>query len=279
MRDNDGVDYYFILQNVNNKIVNESEMPILPKRNAHYIQHENKCFDFGSAGWFFHTYTYGNPWMNQTAIIDQDKRLNITQYKYFILMNSSMRGPFFPPYYLKFLLDYKEDFEETFYWYYAFTKRLNSKVKLVGSTISCIPTPHVQSYFLATDFVGLTIMLKPGSHGASGSEGIFGCYGMKGDVSYKSEVASSNRILESGYMIDSVLTKYQKVNFNEQRNRLCNQHRNPYLDNNLEGTQLEPYEVIFVKYNDVGDVQVGKKRCQLYERWIEDTKKSNRSSW
>jgi hypothetical protein len=277
VRDNDGVDYYFILQNVDNKTVNENEMPKLPKRNARYIQHENTCFDFGTIGWFFETYTVGNPWINRTATtIDRGKRIDLARYKYFIFINSSVRGPFFPPYFLKFLSD---DKDKSFYWYHVFTKRLNDKIKLVGPTISCIPVPHVQSYFFATDFVGLTVLLQPGAHGASGPERIFGCFTIKIHVSFNSEVPSSNRILGSGYLIDSLMTKYQKVNFKESHNQLCNQHRNPYLDNNLEGTSLEPYELVFIKYNDMVYLQIPKSRGELYERWMNDRKKPNRSSW
>ncbi|CAM4847820.1 unnamed protein product, partial [Rotaria magnacalcarata] len=56
----DPVDYYFILQQINNRTVDESKLPKLPP-NAHYIQHENKCYDFGTIGWFLNTYTIGNP--------------------------------------------------------------------------------------------------------------------------------------------------------------------------------------------------------------------------
>jgi hypothetical protein len=199
--------------------------------------------------------------------------IDLARYKYFIFINSSVRGPFFPPNFLKFLSDNKD---KSFYWYHVFTKRLNDKIKLVGPTTSCIPVPHVQSCFFATDFVGLTVLLQPG---ANGPEGIFGCFTIKIHVSFNSEVPSSNRILGSGYLIDSLMTKYQKFNFKESHNQLCNQHRNPYIDNYLEGTSLEPYELVFVKYNDMGDVQIPRKRCQLYEKWIEDRKKPNRSSW
>jgi hypothetical protein len=279
VQENDGVDYYFILQNVDNKIVNESELPLLPKTNAHYIQHENVCYDFGTFGWFLNTYTVGNPWINQTNIDDKQKKINITQYKYFIMINSSVRGPFFPPYYLKFVADYKKEFEKMFYWYYVFTKRITAKVKLVGVTISCIPIPHVQSYVLVTDFVGLKILLQPGAHGGSGSNGIFGCYAVKNDVSYLSEVASSTRVLGAGYMIDCLLTKYQQIDFTIQQNRDCNKRTNPYLERNLEGTQIDPYEAVFMKYNDTPDTQFGKKRCELYEKWMEDVTKRNRSDW
>ena len=249
VRENDGVDYYFILQNVNNKRVDENELPPLPRRNARYIQHENVCYDFGTVGWFLNKYTVGSPWINQTHLIgDDEKKINITQYRYFILINSSVRGPFFPPYFLQFTEDYKVEFEKSLYWYHAFTRRLNSKVKLTGCTISCGPVPHVQSYLLVTDFVGFTIMLQPGAHGGSRAEGIFGCYPLKGDVSVFSEVASSTRILEAGYMIDCVLAKYQTIDFKQKHNERCNGNRMPYFDKEYQEGSLEPYEVVFVKY-------------------------------
>jgi hypothetical protein len=283
VRENDGADYYFILQNVNNKIVDESELPPLPKRNAHYIQHENVCFDLGTFGWFFSTHTVGNPWVNQTATSTttgvNEKKINIKHYKYFFFMNSSIRGPYFPPYYLKFLADYKEDFEKAFHWYYVFTKRINEKVKLVGVTISCFPVPHIQSYLFVTDLVGLSILLKPTEKEESKLVGIFACFTDKIQAAFQIEVPSSTRILDAGYMIDCVLTKYQQTDFSKINNHLCSQHRNPYTDWNFDGTALEPYEVVFMKYNETPDTQIGQRRLVLYERWMEDATKQNRSSW
>lgn len=279
VRENDGVDYYFILQRVDNKTINESTMPVLPS-NGQYLQHDNECFDFGTVGWFFNRFTYGNPWINQSIIGENGmKKFNLQAYRYFILLNSSIRGPFFPPYYLQFLLDYQTETKKIFYWYYVFTKRLNSKIKLTGCTISCLPVPHIQSYILAMDFVGLTILLKPGSGGSSQAEGIFGCYPIKNHVSLNSEVPSSNRILQAGYMIDCLLTKYQGIDFNDGRNYLCNQHRNPYFNDNLNGVQIDPYEVVFIKYSDFEFLHVGRERAKLYQRWMEDAGKENRSKW
>lgn len=275
VRANDGVDYYFILQNVDNQRVNESELPRLPRRNAHYIQHENICFDFGSVGWFLNKYTVGNPWINQTNITNSEQKINITQYRYFIMINSSVRGPFFPPYFLQSAADYEKEFDKPLHWYYVFTKRLNRKVKLTGCTISCGPVPHVQSYVLVTDFVGLTILLEPGARGGSRSEGIFGCYPMKGDVSLFSEVASSTRILEAGYMIDCLLGKYQTIDFREKHNLRCNNNRQPYFDKEFEGGSLEPYEVVFIKYADAEYLSIPRRRAQLYERWMRDGNNQN----
>jgi hypothetical protein len=59
---------------------NLEDMPKLP-RNARYVLHKNECFDWGTFGW---------------AI--RENIVNVKQYKYIIFMNSSVRGPFLPPY-------------------------------------------------------------------------------------------------------------------------------------------------------------------------------------
>ena len=123
-------DYYFILQKVNKTSVNESILPSLPP-NAHYIQHENECYDFGTFGWF----------LSQNIT-------NTTLYKYFIFMNSSVRGPFLPPYFP----------DDLMWWFTIFTRLLTNEVKLVGPTINCEVNPHVQSYVLVTDQVGFTLL-------------------------------------------------------------------------------------------------------------------------
>lgn len=113
------------------------ELPELPK-NARYIYHENDCYDWGTIGWA----------INEHGV-------SVSGYKYFIFMNSSVRGPFVAPYARKFTS-----------WQRLLTDRLSDRVKVVGPTISCEGSPpggrvtevwrvnpHVQSYVLATDQV------------------------------------------------------------------------------------------------------------------------------
>jgi len=94
-------------------------MPLLPTRSAYYIQHDNKCFDFGTFGWFFSEYTIGNPWNKDWSIfsshVDPNGRRNIdlSRYKYFIFMNSSVRGPFFSSYFIQLVLEGNLNY----YWY------------------------------------------------------------------------------------------------------------------------------------------------------------------
>lgn len=278
VHEQDGVNYFFILQQVENREVDETQLPRLPKGNAHYIQHENKCYDYGSIGWFFDKYTFNNPWRNEASITNTNLRFDLARYKYFIFMNSSIRGPFLPPYYLEFLADSQRELKKSFYWYHIFTKRIDNKVKLVGCTISCVPTVHVQSYFLTTDFTGLSMFLKTEGGGGASSTGIFSCQSAKADAISLSEMGISARILQTGYMIDCLLTKYQTIDFSRKANYRSSVYGNPYSDKNMDGVSLDPYEVVFVKFNDIKSTTDAQERAKLYQRWMEDVQRKNRSS-
>ena len=273
VRERDGVDYVFILQQVHEKVIDEKEMPILPKDNAFYLQHENQCFDFGTIGWFFEKHTIGDPWKRKTTSMnDTDQyKFKLTRYKYFIFLNSSIRGPFFPPYFLQFLLDYQRDFNEKFYWYYIFTKRINDRVKLIGCTINCTPLMHVQSYFLVTDFVGLSAILKD-------DESPFRCYATQSEVIMLSEQGISHRILQADYMITSLLSKHYPLHFSRKSDQ-CIAGENTYTDKHLDGVSLEPYEVVFVKFNNRTGTFDAQNRAKLYEKWMEEAISNNRTSW
>lgn len=56
------------------------KLPRLPL-NARYVHHANECFDWGSFGWVF-----------------QSQRIEVAEYRHFIFLNSSVRGPFMPAY-------------------------------------------------------------------------------------------------------------------------------------------------------------------------------------
>lgn len=58
----------------------EVELPELPP-NARYLHHPNQCYDWGTFGWVLKT-----------------EDIDTTAYKHFIFLNSSVRGPFLPPY-------------------------------------------------------------------------------------------------------------------------------------------------------------------------------------
>ncbi|CAF3688102.1 unnamed protein product [Adineta steineri] len=286
VREQDGVDYIFILQQTENKSIDESKMPPLPKTNAFYFQHENKCFDFGTMGWFFSKYTIGNPWQKQSSVTNSNMNNNktnrifdIRRYKYFIFMNSSTRGPFFPPYFLQFLSDYENEFNAPYYWYYIFTKRINDKVKLAGPTVACTPVMHVQSYLITTDFTGLTVLLKSATdNDGKVHRGVFGCYPSQVETITFSELSITTEILSAGYMITGLMAKYQLMNFSKNDHRKCTVYGSPYTDKWIDGTSLEPYDVVFVKYNNKTMTIEAQGRAKIYEQWMKAIKTKDKIS-
>ncbi|CAF2743625.1 unnamed protein product [Rotaria sp. Silwood2] len=237
-------DYYFILQKVNNKLVNESGLPMLPS-NAHYIQHENECFDFGTVGWFL-----------------SSKVVDITLYKYFIFMNASIRGPFFATYFD----------DERIWWFTIFTKRLNDEIKLVGPTINCEHKPHVQSYLLATDQIGLSILTDKKS-------GVLNCKKDYGDAVFNGEIGASQLILHANYQIASLQTKYQGWDFRKKKNWACNNRVSPiFFDRSIDGITHDPYELVFVKYKGLPPFDSDlERRALIYEKWLEGQQTERKS--
>jgi len=226
------VDYYIILQQINDTYVNEKNLPKLPSY-AYYIQHENKCFDLGTIGWFI-----------------LSGKINRNNYKYFIFLNSSVRGPYLVSYY------------QLNEWYYAFTNRLNDYIKLVGPTISCQTSPHVQSYFWATDNKGLTLLLK--------DKNIFACHKTQVQAIYNAEIPATQVIFRAGFGIDSLMKKYQGFDFRVNRNQDCYRMQNPTSDKNVDGISLDPFELVFIKLKfSTRDFLHVQSRIAAYDKWIQ----------
>ncbi len=226
------VDYYIILQQINDTHVNEKSLPKLPSY-AYYIQHENKCFDLGTIGWFI-----------------LSGKINRNNYKYFIFLNSSVRGPYLVSYY------------QLNEWYYAFTNRLNDYIKLVGPTISCQTSPHVQSYFWATDNKGLTLLLN--------DKNIFACHKTQVQTIYNAEIPATQVIFKAGFGIDSLMKKYQGFDFRVNRNQDCYRMQNPTSDKNVDGISLDPFELVFIKLKfSTRDFLHVQSRIAAYDKWIQ----------
>lgn len=104
------------------------------------------------------------------------------------------------------------------------TSRLKGDVKLVGSTISCEGTdatdthpnrknPHVQSYVVATDNVGYALLRN---------STVFNCYKSIWDTIFHSELGSSRVLLDAGYNIDCLMTRYQGIDWRDRQFWGCN---------------------------------------------------------
>ena len=225
------IDYYIIIQQMNNTKLNQMNLPLLPS-NGHYVEHENECFDLGTIGWFL-----------SKGITNKNR------YKYFIFLNSSVRGPYLVSYY------------EENQWEKIFTNRLNDYVKLVGPTISCQASPHVQSYFWAMDRIALDILLNDSE--------IFSCHQTQVDAIYRGEIPASRLLFNNGFTIGSLMKKYQKIDFLKDGTRDCLYTQNPTGDKQVDGISLDPFEIVFVKFKSSSkDLQDLQQRISVYDRWV-----------
>ena len=67
----------------------------------------------------------------QVTLTYLQSRNKLHAYKYFVFLNSSVRGPFFPPWLTPMM--------PTWRWPDAFLSRLRGDVKLAASSIVCLP--------------------------------------------------------------------------------------------------------------------------------------------
>lgn len=188
-----------------------SEMETSIPSNIRLVFHENRCFDMGTFG----------------ELLDK-KLIDLTESEYVVIMNSSIRGPFLPTYVSK-----------DFRWISALTSKINSVVKLVGPSISCgSRQPHVQSFLIATDMVGLEVLRQ---------EGALKCYRTQADAVKYAELGASEAMFKHGYSIDSLMLKYDGVDWRLKQNHKCNQRLNPGPQFMYDGTTVNPLETLFVK--------------------------------
>eukprot|EP00775_Hariotina_reticulata_P012780 gene12780-12909_t len=221
-------------------------LPELPP-HARYVSHHNECYDWGTYGW----------------LLLRSGLVNMEQYRYFFFINSSVRGPYLPAY-----------AKGHVHWMSAFTSKLTDTVKLVGSTISCEGSPlhghqrgrwrrnpHVQSYAVATDAVGLHLLI--------GDQHVFACHKDRWDTIYYSELGSSKCILDAGYNIDSLMLRYQGVDWRDRDNWDCNAKLTPTSEFGCDGVSVDPLEVMFVKlksYMITSEISFSKKALK-YQHW------------
>eukprot|EP00891_Asterochloris_glomerata_P006722 jgi/Astpho2/6722/Aster-06741 len=245
----DGCEYVVVIQTGEGSKALDP-LPPAPA-NVRFEYHPNSCYDWGTFGWLLDT-----------------GKIQPAGYKYFIFMNSSVRGPFIPPY-----------LQGKVRWQATLTSKLSDTVKLVGPTISCEGSPkdgivdgewrtnpHVQSYVVATDQVGFGIMYRNGN--------VFKCHTDMWDTIFHAELGSSWTVLQAGYNIDSFMMRYQGIDWLDKRNWECNNRQvllvNPYGEHYYDGISLNPFEVLFVKTKGVllGNDWSYSTLATKYDQWM-----------
>ncbi|PNH09423.1 hypothetical protein TSOC_003960, partial [Tetrabaena socialis] len=210
-----------------------AEFGILPKLppNARYVVHPNECYDLGTYGWILNCL-----------------RAASKQFKFFVFVNSSVRGPFVPSY-------------ATYaHWSLMMTQYLRGHVKLVGSTINCEIMPHVQSYAFATDGRGLQMLRRGGA---------LDCHHDRTAAIQNGELHLSRVMYNNSYTIGSLMADQRHVkDWAAGAPAYCTVHpQNPTVEGRAFRS-LHPFEVLFVKVkNDTasrGVTYTGQKEALFF---------------
>jgi hypothetical protein len=151
-------------------------------------------------------------------------------------MNSGVIGPIIPHYF-------------TEHWSNVFIRKINSKVKLVGTSIVCLPGknarlcgqgPHVEGFFFMTDQIGLDLLKN--------TNAVFSYHLSKYSAIVHGEYGTSECIRSNGYSVDCMLRQYQGIDWEDNKNWHMNSSFHPSKKNRCFGHDLIPYEVIFHKW-------------------------------
>jgi hypothetical protein len=159
------------------------------------------------------------------------------RYKYFVFINSSLRGPFMPKW-----------TPNSFHFTDALTQYLKqeSNTKLAGSYITCLPTdepspgPIVESLFFAVNNISLSWLIM---------DGIFKPKDTKYETALESEYSLATSILSRGGRLDGLSSRYAVgIDWSNRVHHHCNDNRHSSRRGSLEGgISPNPFEHIFLK--------------------------------
>lgn len=154
-----------------------------------------------------------------------------------------------------------------------------SSIQLVGMTGNCWPKFHVQSMIWATDITGVELLLFPPKttkitplfpdETPRPEVGINDCF-HDWDSAVHAEIHASQIILDAGYELDVMMSAFHVGEYIEH----CDNKTNGDVlwQGKYEGTNVHPYETIFLKTNrDIDPV--------LMERLTSWHTRSNYSSY
>ena len=183
------------------------------------------------------------------------KKNEYRRYKYFIFLNSSVRGPFYPSY---MPLEWQ--------WTMAYTQRIIGDVKLVSSSIVCLPKvdaggygPKAESWAFAIDQEGLDLVT------AAGVFDLRTCKLCDDGVVVLGEYGLSNVLLNAGFNIATLMSRYStETNWREERHWHCNSNVHPSRHGTYDTISMHPFETVFLK----ASWHVGEPHLTRYTSWF-----------
>lgn len=227
----------------------------IPSRsNIRIVHRPNDCYDLGA---YAEVLTKNDLYKN---------------YKRFIMLNASIRGPFVPHW-------------AQGCWSDMYLGRLTDEVKLVGMTANCWPSFHVQSMIWATDITGISVLLAPspatirtysvnppitpGEPEEGLPPGINACFHDWGSA-VNAEVGATRLVEAAGYKVDVMMSAFSGT---ENFEGVCDSSTNGDVlwDQKYYGTNVHPFDTIFIKSNrDIDPVGI-----ERHTTWVEGRKYSS----
>ncbi|KAF8862969.1 hypothetical protein BDZ45DRAFT_584510 [Acephala macrosclerotiorum] len=239
----------------------------IPKRsNIKIVERNNSCYDLGAHA---EVLTKDDLWL---------------RYKRFILMNASVRGPFMPHW-------------AEACWSEKLLNKVTDDVKLVGVSINCWPTLHVQSMLWATDSAGMSLLLQPPkssprhdawmeilfTHPADFPRpadyvksdpkwiepGINKCFPNR-QQAVEAEIAATGIIFGAGKKVDVMLMKFQTdPDYRAHCSRLG--AWDPQRNGAYDGVNYHMFETMFIKTNR----GIDERLLALQTGWMDRSKFSS----
>ncbi|TKW55201.1 hypothetical protein CTA1_1249 [Colletotrichum tanaceti] len=198
---------------------------LVPSReNVKIVKRDATCFDLGAAGQVLRE---GDLWK---------------RYRKFILMNASLRGPFLPSW-------------TDSCWSDLFLSKVTDKVKLVGITANCSPRFYLPSMILATDKVGMSLLLDPQAAlaastpdkygGADDPVGLSGCYD-SWEKAVHAEMGMTSIILNGGYGVDVMMSGFHRGVGHKAYCDMSQGVGDVLNPGGYFGSNVHPYETVFI---------------------------------
>ncbi|KAK6333977.1 hypothetical protein TWF696_002488 [Orbilia brochopaga] len=221
----DAADFVFI---INGESTLKEHIPVAD--HISIVERENECYDLGAYG---HVLT-----ANNSYLVDNHKR--------FILMNASIRGPFLPTW-------------SSDCWSEAYLNKVTDTNKLVGMSFNCRAPggPHVQSMIMATDRIGVQILLR---------DVITHCFSGWDDA-VTGEMNITQAIRKAGYSVTAFMTAFSS---DKDYPDTC-EHGDILWNDKYYETNIHPYEMMFQKANR----DIYPKQLEMLTEWHDKMKYSS----
>ncbi|KAK7734019.1 hypothetical protein SLS53_008014 [Cytospora paraplurivora] len=259
---------------------------VLP--NVKVVQRGNTCYDIGAYGEVLRSQIKFGKWAKEEDGIQLWKR-----YKKFITINASIRGPFLPvwsdecwtdailrkvTHETKVSLGIPVIFRRALYACHSAILGAYADIvfdQLVGLSYHCNPAPHLQSMLLATDHIGMSILLDPTlAYSVPASDpphgtfydpvGFSKCYS-DFNKAVHSEIGMARLIRSQGYKVDAMLTSVHILGAAEYCERAA--WPTDHLWNGMYfGFNVHPYEMLFMKANRDIDPELVKRFTEWHLR-------------